>query len=124
MFVDHTGFGCVNCRKVEEHIWVDDGIRDKLTNDFVLVSLYVDDDKKLDETKISARDGNPKLRNVGNKWADFQIVNFKQNSQPLYVMITPDEEVVAKPRGYRQNEGIMEYNAYMECGLETFENQN
>lgn len=122
VFLDFTGFGCVNCRKVEEHIWVKDAIREKLTEDFVLVSLYVDDDKKLAETKISAREDNPKIRNVGNKWADFQIVNFQQNSQPLYVMMTPDEKVVAKPRGYRQNEGVTEYNAYMECGLKTYEN--
>jgi len=120
VFLDFTGYGCVNCRKVEEHIWVRDEIREKLTNDFVLVSLYVDDDKKLPETKVSVRQDNPKIRNVGNKWADFQIVNFQQNSQPLYVMMTPDQQVVAKPRGYRQNEGVKEYNAYMECGLRTF----
>ena len=121
VFLDFTGYGCVNCRKVEEHIWVRDEIREKLTNDFVLVSLYVDDDKKLEETKISVRKDNPKIRNVGNKWADFQIVNFEQNSQPLYVMMTPDQQVIAKPRGYRQNEGVKEYNDYMECGLQTFE---
>ena len=121
VFLDFTGFGCVNCRKVEEHIWVNDQIRDKLINDCVLISLYVDDDKKLEEVGVSLRDSTSKIRNVGNKWADFQIVNFKQNSQPLYVMMTTDEEVIAKPRGYRQNEGIQEYNDYMECGLETFE---
>ncbi|NNF21723.1 MAG: hypothetical protein HKN67_07260, partial [Saprospiraceae bacterium] len=121
IFKDFTGFGCVNCRKVEEHIWVRDEIRDKLINDFVLVSLYVDDDKKLDEVKISKRDNSTKIRNVGNKWADFQIVNYGQNTQPLYVMMTPDEKVLAKPRGYRQNEGVKEYNDYMECGLSTFD---
>jgi thiol:disulfide interchange protein len=123
MFLDFTGFGCVNCRKVEEHIWVDDQIREKLTDAFVLVSLYVDDDKELPRKKYSVVRDNKPIRNVGNKWADFQIVNFQQNSQPLYVMVTPEEEVVAKPRGYRQNEGIDEYNAYMECGLSTYEDQ-
>ncbi|MGA0232547.1 MAG: hypothetical protein ACO3MB_06700, partial [Saprospiraceae bacterium] len=113
----------VNCRKVEEHIWVDDQIREKLTDAFVLVSLYVDDDKELPRKKYSVVRDNKPIRNVGNKWADFQIVNFQQNSQPLYVMVTPEEEVVAKPRGYRQNEGIDEYNAYMECGLSTYEDQ-
>lgn len=121
VFLDFTGFGCVNCRKVEEHIWVDDEIRRKLSNDAVLISLYVDSDKKLKDVKVSKRDGK-KIRNVGNKWADFQIVNFEQNSQPLYVMMTPEEEVIAKPRGYRQNEGIDEYDAYMECGLNTYNN--
>ncbi len=120
IFKDFTGFGCVNCRKVEEHIWVRDEIRDKLINDFVLVSLYVDDDKKLETIGVSKRDSSSRIRNVGNRWADFQIVNYNQNTQPLYVMMTPDEKVIAKPRGYRQNEGVKEYNDYMECGLATF----
>jgi thioredoxin-related protein len=120
-FLDFTGHGCVNCRKVEEHIWVKDEIRDKLIEDCVLISLYVDDDKKYEDVKISVRiDSTYKIRNVGNKWSDFQQSNFKQNTQPLYVMLTLDEEVIANPRGYRPNEGVQEYNEYMECGLKTF----
>ena len=102
---------------MEEHIWVDDNVRSRLNNDFVLISLYVDDDKKLDDLLIS-KSRKKKLRNVGNKWADFQIVNFKQNSQPLYVMMTPDESIIAPPRGYK--EGIEEYIDYLDCGLSTF----
>ena len=120
-FLDFTGHGCVNCRKVEEHIWVDDEIRNKLINDCVLISLYVDDDKKFDDIKISVRiDSTYKIRNVGNKWSDFQQSNFKQNTQPLYVMLTLDEEVIANPRGYRPDEGVEEYEQYLECGLQTF----
>ena len=117
MLVDFTGYGCVNCRKTEEHIWVDKEIRKRLMNDYILVSLYVDDRKKLDEILISDRgeEGLVKLRNVGNKWTDFQIKNFRQNSQPLYVMMSPEEEVLARPRGYR--EGIKEYADYLDCGL-------
>jgi len=116
--IDMTGHGCVNCRKTEEHIWVRDNIRHKLNNDFVLISLYVDDDKKLDKTYIS-KTRQKKLRNVGNKWADFQIINFEQNSQPLYIMVTPEEEVIAAPRGYES--GADEYYKYLECGLNTYE---
>ncbi len=123
-FLDFTGHGCVNCRKVEEHIWVKDEIRDKLIEECVLISLYVDDDKKIKDVKFSKRDSTYKIRNIGKKWADFQISNFKQNTQPLYVMLTLDEEVIAKPRGYRPNEGAKEYNDYMECGLETFADNN
>ena len=119
ILLDHTGYGCVNCRKTEEHIWIDQEVRRKLIEEFVLISLYVDDDKKLDKTLIS-KSRNKKIRNIGNKWADFQIVNFKQNSQPLYVMITPEEEVIAAPRGYK--EGIEDYNEYLECGLNYFTN--
>ena len=119
VFLDFTGHGCVNCRKTEEHVWVDMEIRRKLKEDWVLVSLYVDEDKKLDKVYVS-KERNKKIRNVGNMWADFEILNFDQNSQPLYVMMTPDEKVLAKPRGFIPDEGIKEYTAYMNCGMETY----
>lgn len=114
VLIDHTGHGCVNCRKTEEHIWVNDEVRNMLNDDFVLISLYVDDDKKLDELLIS-KSRNKKMRNIGNMWADFQIVNFKQNSQPLYVMVNSDEEVLSAPRGYK--EGTQDYIDFLKCGL-------
>ena len=117
LFVDFTGYGCVNCRKTEEHIWVDDAVWTRLKNDFVMVSLYVDDRKPLDEVLMS-ESRQEKLRNVGHKWADFQIVNFEQNSQPLYVLMSPEEEVLAPPRGYR--EGAKDYAEFLDCGIETF----
>ena len=118
MLLDFTGYGCVNCRKTEEHIWVDDNIRTKLNQDVVLVSLYVDDDKKLPQTLISKIRGN-KIRNVGNLWADFQIVNFEQNSQPLYVMVNPnDEKVLTKPRPFK--DGIQGYDDFLKCGMNAF----
>lgn len=120
VFLDFTGHGCVNCRKTEEFIWVKPEVKKKLSEDFVLVSLYVDDRKKLDKTILSKRldpqGNNVKIRNVGNKWADFQIVNFKQNSQPLYVMMQNDEKVISNPRGFR--EGAEEYLDYLDCGLD------
>ncbi len=118
IMIDHTGYGCVNCRKTEEHIWVDERIRKMLQEDFVLVSLYVDDDKEL-EVPLYSKLREKVLRNVGNLWADFQIVNFAQNSQPLYVMVTPEERVITHPRGYK--EGIEGYLSFLECGLNTFE---
>lgn len=119
LLIDFTGHGCVNCRKTEEHIWVDDKIRAKLNNEIVLVSLYVDEDKKLVETLVSKSRGN-KIRNVGNMWADFQIVNFEQNSQPLYVMVDPKEEkVLAKPRPYK--EGIEDYMKFLNCAQSAYQ---
>jgi thiol:disulfide interchange protein len=114
IFIDFTGHGCVNCRKTEQDIWVDDRIRSILNDSVVLISLYVDDDKKLDPVYISANSGK-KLRNVGNKWADFQIVNFAQNSQPLYVFATPNQEVLSRPRPYVA--GIEGYLTYLRCNL-------
>lgn len=114
VMLDFTGHGCVNCRKTEEHIWVDDRIRGILNDSVVLISLYVDEDKKLSNVYISENSGR-KLRNVGNKWADFQIVNFKQNSQPLYVLATNDQKVISKPRPFV--EGIDGYLQFLECSL-------
>lgn len=120
VFIDFTGHGCVNCRKTEEYIWVENKIRTKLNDDYVLVSLYTDDRKKINEIMYGIAIDNgetiyPKLRNVGTKWSNFQIRNFDQNSQPLYVIMNTDQEVVAHPRGYR--EGIDSYDEFLDCGL-------
>jgi thiol:disulfide interchange protein DsbD len=114
VMLDFTGHGCVNCRKTEEHIWVDERIRKILNDSLVLISLYVDDDKKLSTVYISEH-SDKKLRNVGNKWADFQIVNFQQNSQPLYVMTTNNQEVISKPRPFV--EGIDGYLDFLNCSM-------
>lgn len=114
IFLDFTGHGCVNCRKTEDKIWVKDEIYESLKNDWVLLSLYCDDDKELEETYISAS-RNAKIKNVGNKWADFQIVNFEKNSQPLYVMMSNDEQILGHPRGYQEDP--KSYLEFMECGL-------
>ncbi len=119
ILLDFTGYGCVNCRKTEEHIWIEDQVWNKIAEDFVLISLYVDDRAALEQMLVS-KATNKKLRNIGNKWADFQIVNFNQNSQPLYVMMSPEQKVLAKPRGYK--DGVEEYAEFLECGLATFKN--
>lgn len=116
-FVDFTGHGCQNCRRTEDKIWVDDKVRSILNDDVVLISLYTDDREKLEKPFISAKDGKKK-RNVGNMWSDFQVVNFAQNSQPLYIMMTPEEEVITHPRGYE--EGVKGYQKYLNCGLDYF----
>jgi thiol:disulfide interchange protein DsbD len=118
IFLDFTGYGCVNCRKTEEHIWVDDRVWNRLKNEFVMVSLYVDDREPLDSVLISTS-RQEKLRNVGNMWSDFQIVNFNQNTQPLYVIMTHEGEVLTKPRGYK--ESVKGYVDFLDCGLTTYE---
>ena len=119
ILLDFTGYGCVNCRKTEDFIWVETPVRNNIDQNFVLISLYVDDPTKLDQELVSASRKN-KIRNIGNKWADFQIVNFEGNAQPLYVMMSADEKVLAYPRGYE--EGWADYNDFLNCGLETFRN--
>ncbi len=120
-FIDFTGHGCQNCRRTEDKIWVDDKIRETLNNDVVLISLYTDDRKSLPEAFISKEDGKKK-RTVGAQWADFQVVNFAQNSQPLYIMMTNDEKVITHPRGYE--EGVKGYQTYLNCGLDHYKTLN
>lgn len=120
VLLDFTGYGCVNCRKTEDNIWVMDDVRNNISQNFVLISLYVDDPSKLDKI-IYSKAQNKKLRNVGNMWADFQIANFAQNSQPLYVLMSPDEKVLARPVGYLDGwSDWEEYDQYLNCGLQTF----
>lgn len=120
VFLDFTGHGCVNCRKTEDMIWVQDKVFNALKNDWVLVSLYCDDDKALDEQYVSTS-RNKKIKNVGNKWADFQIVNFGKNSQPLYIMMTAEEELLGNPKGY--DSSVDDYIEFMDCGMDVYNKQ-
>ncbi len=117
ILLDFTGYGCVNCRKTEEHIWSTDVIRKKINEEFVLISLYVDDKNGLDPVLRSSVT-NERIRTVGQKWTDFQVVNFEQNSQPLYVIVSPDETVLTAPRGYDPD--VEAYDSFLDCGLDAF----
>ena len=120
VFVDFTGHGCQNCRRVEDQYWVQDDIRRILNDEVVLVSLYVDDREKLENPFVSVYK-DKKIRNIGNQWADFQVVNFERNSQPWYTLITTDEKVVTQPQGYdyfNSRSGAETYAEYLECGLQ------
>ena len=119
VFVDFTGHGCQNCRRVEDQYWVNDNVRRILNDKVVLVSLYVDDREALEKPFISAYD-DKKKRNVGNQWADFQVVNFERNSQPWYTLITTEEQVITQPQGFdyfNSRNGAETYTEYLECGL-------
>lgn len=121
ILLDYTGIFCQNCRRTEDRIWVADKVRNLIAEKYILVSLYCDDPKQL-EKEILSKNRNVRLRTIGNKWADHQILNFEQNSQPLYVLISPEEKILAKPRGYR--DGIDDYAAFLNCGLEAYQNLN
>ena len=120
LFLDFTGYGCVNCRKTEEHIWVDDRVRNILKNDVVLVSLYGDDDLPTspEMQKLRSKYTGERMRNVGKIWADFEMANFETSAQPLYIMVDTDQKLITNPRPYR--EGISAYLSFLECGLATF----
>ncbi|MBR2250094.1 MAG: thioredoxin family protein [Prevotella sp.] len=105
LLIDFTGYGCVNCRKMEASVWTDDEVASLLTDDYVLVSLYVDDRKKLDKPiTVTGSDGKTTtLRTVGDRWSHLQQTRFGQLTQPLYVAISPDGQQLAKPMGFTEN---------------------
>ncbi len=101
LMVDFTGWSCVNCRKMEDNVWVDPRVLERLNKDYVLVSLYVDDKTALPEAEkhVSATTGN-KIKTIGNKWSDMQTKRFGTNSQPYYVLLDAKEQMLNKPTGY------------------------
>lgn len=121
MLIDFTGWACANCRRVEENTWSDPEIFDYLNNDVVLISLYVDDRSLLeDKNVITLRDqyGNSKiLESIGQKWSAFQTLNFNINSQPYYVLVSPDLEILNTPIQYVDTET---YRSWITSGLRNY----
>ena len=120
VLLDFTGHACVNCRKMEEHVWSEMDVLAKLENDVVLISLYVDDKESLPENEqyISKTTGK-KIETIGNKWSDFQIEKYKANAQPYYVIIDNEGNDLNEPVGYTPDkdeylnwltQGISKYN--------------
>ena len=125
IMLDFTGYACVNCRKMEEHVWPIQKVDNVLRNDYVLISLYVDDKKELpkEEQIIVNRinGGTRKLSNYGHKWSHFQTIFFKTNTQPYYVLLSSDgKQILNNPVGYTPNED--EYLNWLLDGKEKSKN--
>ena len=121
VMLDFTGHACVNCRKMEQNVWPKPEILNKLKNEVVLISLYVDDKRSLpkgEEVESKLRPGK-KLKYIGQKWSEFQTLRFKANTQPFYMLIDHDEKNLNDPVGYTPNED--EYLAWLEEGIGKFE---
>jgi thiol:disulfide interchange protein len=122
VLIDFTGWACVNCRKMEEQVWTEHNVQQLINDNFILVSLYVDDRKKLpvsDQVAILNSNGEQKtMKTVGEKWAAFQAENFKQLTQPLYVVITPDQKLLNYPIGYTPQ--TKKYREWLQCGIDAF----
>ena len=123
LMIDFTGWACVNCRKMEEQVWSTPEVFELLSQEYVLVSLYVDDRKALlaDEQFSYAQPNGriKKLKTVGDKWATFQTINFKNNSQPYYILLDEDLNMLNKPVGYTPD--VDEYAEWLTEGLEEFQ---
>lgn len=128
ILLDFTGYACVNCRKMEEHVWPLKDVDKLIRDDFVLISLYVDDKKslpdieKINVNRISGK-GVRKLDNYGHKWAYFQARYFNVNSQPYYLIMDPNSySILNSPVGYTPDK--MEYVNFLNCGLISFKQLN
>lgn len=126
LFVDFTGYGCVNCRDVEENVWIDPKIKSKLADDYVVVSLYVDDQARLfpDDKRKFLYDqfADTRLRTVGSQWGSFQVNNFNISGQPYYVLMDNDgSALLNKPVAYKQARDIDRFEAFLDCGLTAFD---
>ncbi|WP_438989253.1 protein-disulfide reductase DsbD family protein [Polaribacter sp.] len=122
ILLDFTGWACVNCRKMEENVWSNPTVYNILQNDYILISLYVDDNEK-ELPKAAQFDFKKpngqikKIKTFGDKWATFQIINFKNASQPYYVLMNSELEILNTPQQYTDTET---YKNWLQKGLENF----
>ncbi|AWM12510.1 thiol:disulfide interchange protein [Flavobacterium sediminis] len=119
ILLDFTGHACVNCRKMEEHVWSKSEILPLLKNDVVLISLYVDDKRELEEKdKYTSPETGKEIKTIGNKWSDFQITRYQNNAQPFYVILDAEGKDINTPVGYTPDAD--EYKTWLEGGIKTF----
>ena len=119
VMLDFTGYGCVNCRKMEAAVWTDPKVSDLINNDYVLITLYVDNKTPLTEpVKIIENGTERTLRTVGDKWSYLQRVKFGANAQPFYVLL--DNQGKPLNKSYAYNEDIPKYIEFLQTGLENY----
>ena len=119
ILIDFSGYGCVNCRKMEASVWTDPTVKQILENEYVLITLMVDDKEKLNKPIVVEENGKPvKLETVGEKWSFLQRYKFGANAQPYYVIINDKGEPLAAPYGY--NESVPQFIDFLQNGLKAF----
>ena len=120
VIIDFTGFGCVNCRKMEAAVWTDDEVARRLTQDYVLISLYVDDKTPLPQPiEVEINGQKRTLRTVGDKWSHLQATKFGANTQPFYVLLDNTGKPLGPSRSY--DEDIQEYIDWLDQGLTKYQ---
>ncbi len=124
ILIDFTGWACVNCRKMEENVLAQPQIKQTISEHFVVLSLYVDDKASLPPGQTfhytNAEGNTVDIETAGDKWATFEAENFKQVSQPLYALLTPEGKLINHPVGYTPD--AREYKAWLQCGVDTYKN--
>lgn len=125
VMLDFTGWACVNCRKMEEQVWSDPRVLSLLKNEFVLISLYVDEKLELPESEqkeVQIGKKTKKIKTVGNKWSYFQAVKYNTNSQPYYVILDHNENTLNGSAAYDPD--IVKFENWLKEGLEIFKKPN
>jgi len=122
IMIDFTGYGCVNCRKMEQFVWTAPGVEKTIEEEFILVSLYVDDREKLpkeEQHRYTTSNGNPKdIITIGDRWSTLEAETFQKVSQPWYALISPDGKLLNAPVG---TSTVEEFKTFLQCGLEGME---
>ncbi|QXU39944.1 protein-disulfide reductase DsbD [Pedobacter sp. D749] len=119
VLIDFTGHACVNCRKMEANVWPDKDVYKMISNDYVLIQLYVDDKTALAPADVTVTSEGKKLSTIGKKWSDLQARKFQSNSQPFYVLLDPKTEaLLAPPQGADYE--IANYQKFLKSGLNAF----
>ena len=120
VLLDFAGYGCVNCRKMEAAVWTDPDVKASIDNDFILVTLMVDEKKALPEPiKVVEKDGTPRtLRTYGDKWSYLQRSKFGANAQPFHVIVNGDAKPLAPAFVYKED--VPGYKAFLKQGLDNY----
>jgi thiol:disulfide interchange protein DsbD len=118
VLLDFTGWSCTNCRKMEENVWSDPEVLKRLREDYVLISLYVDDRTQLEENEKYTTSGGKKIKTIGQKWSDFETSRFNINSQPFYVILGKEGQVLVPPQAF--NLDINNYVKFLDSGKIAF----
>ncbi len=124
IMIDFTGWACVNCRKMEEQVWSTSDVYKILNEEYIIISLYIDDRRDLEpEEQFDYLKANGKVKtitSIGDKWATLQTINFQNNSQPFYVLVNSDMELLNETTAYTPN--VSTYLDWLKSGLENFKN--
>ncbi len=122
IMIDFTGYGCVNCRKMEQFVWSAPGVEQTIEEEYILVSLYVDDREKLpkeEQHRYTTKAGNPKdIVTIGDRWATLEAETFHKVSQPWYALVSPNGELLNAPVG---TSSVEEFKTFLACGLQGME---
>lgn len=122
VMLDFTGYGCVNCRKMELSVWTNQKVSDIINNDYVLITLYVDNKTPLSEpVKVTENGTTRTLRTVGDKWSYLQRIKFGANAQPFYVLVNNEGAPLNKPYGF--DESVPKYIEFLQTGLDNYKKE-